>query len=125
MLCLAIAFAWQSYGRAALWTSEGLLLADAIRHYPEGPSAHYAKAREALDRLRNVVGRLESSWRPATAEEGFEIVRRRAGPLGRIRGASTPTPATAFTPLVGRIPTNGDCTTSLATPSLTKCERPG
>ena len=35
------------------------------------------RGREALDRLRNVVGRIESSWRPATAEEGFEIVRRR------------------------------------------------
>lgn len=35
------------------------------------------RGREALDRLRNVVGRLEASWRPATAEEGFEIVRRR------------------------------------------------
>lgn len=35
------------------------------------------RGREALDRLRNVVGRLESAWRPATAEEGFEIVRRR------------------------------------------------
>jgi hypothetical protein len=35
------------------------------------------RGREALNRLRNVVGRLESSWRPATAEEGFEIVRRR------------------------------------------------
>src|SRR3989442_3628197 len=34
------------------------------------------RGREALDRLRNVVGRLESSWTPATAEEGFEIVRR-------------------------------------------------
>jgi predicted AAA+ superfamily ATPase len=32
---------------------------------------------EALARLRNVVGRVESSWRPASAEEGFEIVRRR------------------------------------------------
>lgn len=41
------------------------------------------RGREALDRLRNVVGRLESSWRPATAEEGFEIVRRRLfEPLG-------------------------------------------
>jgi predicted AAA+ superfamily ATPase len=45
------------------------------------------RGREALDRLRNVVGRVESSWRPATAEEGFEIVRRRlfeplAGPDG-------------------------------------------
>jgi len=35
------------------------------------------RGREALDRLRNVVGRVESSWRRATAEEGFEIVRRR------------------------------------------------
>ena len=33
--------------------------------------------REALDRLGNVVGRLESAWHPATAEEGFAIVRRR------------------------------------------------
>ena len=32
---------------------------------------------EALNRLKNVVGRVESSWRPASAEEGFEIVRRR------------------------------------------------
>jgi predicted AAA+ superfamily ATPase len=35
------------------------------------------RGREALDRLRTVIGRLESSWRPATAEESFEIVKRR------------------------------------------------
>ncbi len=35
------------------------------------------RGREALDRLRIVVGRVESSWRPASAKEGFEIVRRR------------------------------------------------
>lgn len=35
------------------------------------------RGREALDRLRNVVGRVASSWQPASAEEGFEIVRRR------------------------------------------------
>ncbi len=33
--------------------------------------------REALSRIRNTFGRMEFSWRPATAEEGFEIVRRR------------------------------------------------
>ncbi|MFN8473888.1 MAG: Swt1 family HEPN domain-containing protein [Anaerolineae bacterium] len=33
--------------------------------------------RVALDHLRNVFGRMESPWRPASAEEGFEIVRRR------------------------------------------------
>jgi len=32
---------------------------------------------EALKRLKNVVGRLQSPWRPASAEESFEIVRRR------------------------------------------------
>jgi predicted AAA+ superfamily ATPase len=33
--------------------------------------------REAADRLQRIFGRLESPWRPADAEEGFEIVRRR------------------------------------------------
>jgi predicted AAA+ superfamily ATPase len=32
---------------------------------------------EALKRLRNVMHRMDSPWQPATAEEGFEIVRRR------------------------------------------------
>lgn len=33
--------------------------------------------REALRRLKNVVQRVETVWRPASAEESFEIVRRR------------------------------------------------
>jgi predicted AAA+ superfamily ATPase len=33
--------------------------------------------REALARLKNTFGRMESVWRPASTEEGFEIVRRR------------------------------------------------
>ena len=33
--------------------------------------------QEALRRLKHVVGRMHSPWRPATPEEGFEIVRRR------------------------------------------------
>jgi predicted AAA+ superfamily ATPase len=35
------------------------------------------RGRAALERLRNAVGRVETSWRPASAEESFEIVRRR------------------------------------------------
>ena len=31
----------------------------------------------ALDRLKNAIGRVESPWRPASADESFEIVRRR------------------------------------------------
>ena len=35
------------------------------------------RGQVALDGLRQAVGRVESSWRPASAEESFEIVRRR------------------------------------------------
>jgi len=35
------------------------------------------QGRAALRRLKNVIGRLESPWRPASPDEGFEIVRRR------------------------------------------------
>ena len=35
------------------------------------------RGRIALERLRNVLGRVDSPWKPASAEEGFEIVRRR------------------------------------------------
>ncbi len=35
------------------------------------------RGREALARLGNVIGRVDSSWRPASADESFEIVRRR------------------------------------------------
>ena len=35
------------------------------------------RGRSALERLRNVLGRIDSPWRPASAEESFEIVRRR------------------------------------------------
>ena len=35
------------------------------------------KGFEALSRLKNAIGRVESPWRPATAEESFHIVRRR------------------------------------------------
>ena len=33
--------------------------------------------KEALTRLKNTFGRVEATWRPASAEESFEIVRRR------------------------------------------------
>ncbi len=33
--------------------------------------------KRALSRLKNAIGRVESSWRPASPDEGFEIVRRR------------------------------------------------
>ena len=50
---------------------------DATRQQVEDTEVGGMRGREALDRLRNIVGRVETSWRSATAEEGFEIVRRR------------------------------------------------
>jgi hypothetical protein len=97
-LCLGIAFAWQSAGRAALWTSERLLLADAVRHYPDGPSAHYAKAREAaswgdpaaaVDHLRRATARGQHSLEHLMVDPGFAPIRshpdfqRLAGQLAR------------------------------------------
>ncbi|MCT7958049.1 Swt1 family HEPN domain-containing protein [Laspinema palackyanum] len=35
------------------------------------------RGKEALDRLKNAIGRVECPWRPASADESFEIVRRR------------------------------------------------
>lgn len=35
------------------------------------------RGKEALNRLKNAVSRVQSPWRPASAEESFEIVRRR------------------------------------------------
>ena len=54
-----------------------------IRHPTDSFTTADSRGRDALDRLHNVIGRVESSWRPATAEESFEIVRRRLfEPLG-------------------------------------------
>ena len=45
---------------------------------PQGAEGDWLLLRpDLLERLKNVIGRVESSWRPASAEEGFEIVRRR------------------------------------------------
>jgi predicted AAA+ superfamily ATPase len=35
------------------------------------------RGQEATARIKNAIGRVESPWRPASAEESFEIVRRR------------------------------------------------
>ncbi|MFB6271928.1 MAG: DUF499 domain-containing protein [Salinibacter sp.] len=35
------------------------------------------RGKEALTRLKHIIKRAQSPWRPATAEESFEIVRRR------------------------------------------------
>jgi hypothetical protein len=50
--------------------------------------------RKALDRIKNAIGRVESSWRPASPDEGFEIVRRRLfQPLTNTQPSSaTPSP---------------------------------
>src|SRR3989449_1265568 len=51
--------------------------ADASHTHADDVDVGGQRGREALDRLRKVVGRVDSSWRPASAGEGFETVRRR------------------------------------------------
>lgn len=97
--CLVLIDEWVAYARQ-LYGHDGLpagsfdaqftfaqALTDAAREVPGAmlvvsiPSSDIEVGgeggRQALTRLLNVVGRMEASWKPATADEGFEIVRRR------------------------------------------------
>jgi predicted AAA+ superfamily ATPase len=60
------------------------------------------RGREALARLKNAIGRVEASWRPASPDEGFEIVRRRLfQPLSGDQFVARDTVARAFVDLYG------------------------
>ena len=54
-------------------SDQGFSLRSGIEDLEVGGDRGYT----ALERLRNVIARVETPWRPATMEEGFEIVRRR------------------------------------------------
>jgi hypothetical protein len=59
--------------------------------------------QRALSRLKNAIGRVESSWRPASPDEGFEIVRRRLfeSLSGRDEFVARDTVARAFVEMYG------------------------
>lgn len=60
------------------------------------------RGREALTRLKNAIGRVEASWRPASPDEGFEIVRRRLfQPLSNEKAKDRDVVARAFVDLYG------------------------
>jgi predicted AAA+ superfamily ATPase len=64
----------QALTEAARSTPEALVVASLLASDIEiGGEA----GREALVRLENTFGRMESVWRPTSTEESFEIVRRR------------------------------------------------
>ena len=89
-----VAYARQSYGKSNLSggsfdanMSFAQAITEASRATPETLLVASIPAsdieiggeggKEALDKLKNTFGRMESPWRPASAEESFEIVRRR------------------------------------------------
>lgn len=97
--CLILIDEWVAYARQ-LYGQDGLpagsfdaqfsfaqALTDAAREVPDAmlvvsiPASDIEVGgpggQQALVRILNVVGRMETSWTPATADEGFEIVRRR------------------------------------------------
>src|SRR5438128_658941 len=58
--------------------------------------------QKALSRIKNALGRVESSWRPASPDEGFEIVRRRLfQPLNNEKARQRDAVARAFSELYG------------------------
>ncbi|MFH1924706.1 MAG: Swt1 family HEPN domain-containing protein [Planctomycetota bacterium] len=58
--------------------------------------------QQALARIKNAIGRVESSWRPASPDEGFEIVRRRLfQPLAGDQFVARDAVARAFSELYG------------------------
>jgi predicted AAA+ superfamily ATPase len=60
------------------------------------------RGKAALMRLKNAIGRVESSWRPASPDEGFEIVRRRLfQPLTNEKARQRDAVARAFSELYG------------------------
>jgi predicted AAA+ superfamily ATPase len=97
--CLILIDEWVAYARQ-LYGQDGLpagsfdaqftfaqALTDAARNVPNAmlvvsiPASDIETGgeagRQARARLENLIGRMETSWKPATADEGFEIVRRR------------------------------------------------
>ena len=58
--------------------------------------------KKSLERIKNAIGRVESSWRPASPDEGFEIVRRRLfQPLTNEQATQRDAVARAFSELYG------------------------
>jgi tetratricopeptide (TPR) repeat protein len=83
---LLLGFAGWSASRAALWQSETRLLLDAARHYPEGGTAHYLRARNAAQ--RGDVAQAIASLRIAARSgiDRFNVIDRDPG-LAPIREA--------------------------------------
>jgi len=97
--CLILIDEWVAYARQ-LYDKRGLPAGDFEAHFTFAqalseaakgapktllvvsvPASDYELGgeggREALDRIKHALGRVETPWRPASAEESFEIVRRR------------------------------------------------
>jgi len=97
--CCVLIDEWVAFARQ-LWGMQGLpggsyeanmtfaqALSEAVKAVPDAlliasiPASDIevggTAGRQALASLENTIGRIESIWRPASTEEGFEIVRRR------------------------------------------------
>jgi hypothetical protein len=84
-LAACILFAVQSRERAGIWRSEALLLADSVRHYPDGPTAQWLRARDAA--LRGDDAAAMAALRAATAggPRGFQEIAVEPA-FARLRG---------------------------------------
>jgi hypothetical protein len=81
---LALVFAVQASARARLWQNETYLLLDAARHYPDGSTAHYLRARSAAREgdaaraaaaLRLAAERGLDTWEAILGDPAFAGIR--------------------------------------------------
>jgi hypothetical protein len=91
---LCLLFAFHASARARLWRSEQFLYLDAARHYPDGATAHYLRARRAaragdlatvVAGLRSAAERGLDTYEAVLADPAFASVRGEPEFLAAVR----------------------------------------
>ena len=81
---LCAAFAYASHGRAQIWSSPALILADAAKHYPSGVSARLLRAksaarigdaRTAVTEIRGAMERGYNRFEQLQLDPAYAVIR--------------------------------------------------
>jgi hypothetical protein len=82
---VALVFAWQSYGRAAIWRSDLTVSLDAAAHFPDGFSGTFLRARRAAQRGDREAALAALEALAGRGYDGFLVVQNDPG-LAPLRG---------------------------------------
>jgi hypothetical protein len=95
---LCALFAFESRGRARIWSSPALILADAARNYPDGVSARLLRAKSAarvgdagaaVAEIRGAMQRGYNRFEQLQSDPAYAPIRHTAGFRGVIRDMAT------------------------------------